>query len=423
MLVRIAHIKHGTFAGRALSDVRFMLIEKVTNGLRGPFLKVTGVGVMGFPQRNIKIYVDDEATDVDYIDVEQSEAKHILGNFGKDECSSDSAEQPLTDLTYNMIAEESIDDIRKRMIERFLVLSEMSVAAAQGTIRGLLVSGPPGVGKSYEVEQAMTIAKAISADEFDRLKRLKASLTARENDIDYVEEDNDLEIDACSIDDVKACFDINPLTGEETIKKQVFHIHKGFVRASGLYAYLYEHRHSHNVLIFDDTRTVLDEDDCADLLKSALDTTKKRIISWTVSGRRDGLPLSFVFDASIIFISNDDFDSMLKTSSRTMPHLEAILDRCLSIDVMLKTAKEKLVRIDYVSRDKGMIESRLREGVNPIDVDELENVREELLAWVHKHYQKFGNLSLRKILHLADLYKSGPHWERFAEITLLKNVR
>jgi hypothetical protein len=427
-LVTIVHVKAGVFSGRTLKDIRFVLVQPMIRGLGGPFIKVSGLGINGFPQRNIKIYINDEETDVEYIEIDQSAVKEAIGFIGESGSTSDFNNAASGELlepvsSGSQTPEDSLEDVRKRMIERFGVLSEMSIAAAKGALRGLLIYGPPGLGKSFEVEKAMELANAISAQEFARLSELKKKLTARENDIDYVEDDNDPEIDdAASINDVKACFDVNPETGEETITKQVFHIHKGFVRAAGLYAFLYEHRHAHNVLVFDDTKAVLDEDDCAELLKSALDTTKKRVISWTVSARRDGLPLSFTFDASIIFISNDDFDAMAK-AGRLTPHLEAILDRCLSIDIMLKTAKEKLVRIDYVSRDQGMIENRLSQGVNAVSSDKIEMVREELLAWVHKNYHKFNNLSLRKILHLADLYKSGPHWERLAEITLLKGVR
>ena len=47
--------------------------------------------------------------------------------------------------------EERISEIK----ERFEILDEMTQASVDGIVRGMVVTGPPGVGKSYGVEKVI----------------------------------------------------------------------------------------------------------------------------------------------------------------------------------------------------------------------------------------------------------------------------
>ena len=42
-----------------------------------------------------------------------------------------------------------------RIAERFKILDEMTEATIDGVVRGMVVSGPPGVGKTFGVEQVL----------------------------------------------------------------------------------------------------------------------------------------------------------------------------------------------------------------------------------------------------------------------------
>jgi GTP1/Obg family GTP-binding protein len=48
-------------------------------------------------------------------------------------------------------AKETEEQAMDRIRERFEILTEMTKAAIGGDIRAMIVSGPPGVGKSYGV--------------------------------------------------------------------------------------------------------------------------------------------------------------------------------------------------------------------------------------------------------------------------------
>ena len=50
---------------------------------------------------------------------------------------------------------ETDDQIIERLRMRFEILDEMTQASIDGVVRGMVVSGPPGVGKTYGVEQVL----------------------------------------------------------------------------------------------------------------------------------------------------------------------------------------------------------------------------------------------------------------------------
>ena len=53
------------------------------------------------------------------------------------------------------IARESDESILARLNERFTILTEMTKAVKRGDVRAMIVSGPPGVGKSHNVEAVL----------------------------------------------------------------------------------------------------------------------------------------------------------------------------------------------------------------------------------------------------------------------------
>ena len=59
---------------------------------------------------------------------------------------------------------ESDDQIMERIATRFQILDDMTRAAIAGDIRAMIVSGPPGVGKSYGIERQLD-----KANLFDRI--------------------------------------------------------------------------------------------------------------------------------------------------------------------------------------------------------------------------------------------------------------
>lgn len=113
---------------------------------------------------------------------------------------------------------------------------------------------------------------------------------------------------------------------------------KGYSTPKGLYRTLYENKDS--VVVFDDCDSILRDPVALNLLKSALDSYGKRIISWNAEGfgRDDDLPRSFEFKGRIIFISNLSQDKID----------QAIRSRSMMVDLSMNE-DQKIERMEVIS--------------------------------------------------------------------------
>ena len=261
------------------------------------------------------------------------------------------------------VARETDQQILDRLGERFEILTEMTKAVKSGTVRAMIVSGPPGVGKSYGVEQVLQ----------------KDGL-----------------------------FDI---LGE---RKPKFEVVKGAMSSIGLYAKLYEFSEEKNVIVFDDCDSILMEDLSLNILKGALDSSNKRVIQWNTDSRllrSEGIPDKFEFKGAAIFITNIKFEHV--KSKKLRDHLDALESRCHYIDLQMDTNREKLLRIRQVIKENEMLS---RYEFEPVVVD-------ELVEFVESNQERLRELSLRMVLKLADLRKAFPTtWIAMAKTTCMKRA-
>lgn len=261
------------------------------------------------------------------------------------------------------VARETDEEILQRLGERFEILDQMTKAVRQGDIRAMIVSGPPGVGKSYGVE-----AQLQKADLFNTLAE----------------------------------------------KKPKFEIVKGAMSALGLYAKLYEFSGEGNVVVFDDCDSILMEDLSLNILKGALDSSTRRFIAWNTDSRllrSEGIPDRFEFKGAAIFITNIKFEHV--KSKRLRDHLDALESRCHYIDLQMDTNREKILRIKQVIQQGKMLER--------FDFEECQ--KDELIEFVEANQLKLRELSLRMVLKLADLRKGFPNnWQAMAKTTCMKRL-
>jgi hypothetical protein len=258
------------------------------------------------------------------------------------------------------VAQESDEAIVERLRERFDILKQMTIAVKSGDVRAMIVSGPPGVGKSFGVEEV------LSKDGlFDKLGA----------------------------------------------RKPRYEIVKGAMSALGLYAKLYEFSDPKSVLVFDDCDSILMEDLSLNILKGALDSSKKRYIAWNTDSRllrSEGIPDRFEFKGAAIFITNIKFEHV--KSKRLRDHLDALESRCHYIDLQMDTEREKMLRIRQIVGD-GMLDEYEFE---PVVVD-------EIVGFIDANKTRLRELSLRMVLKIADLRKSFPtSWTSMAKTTCMK---
>ena len=124
--------------------------------------------------------------------------------------------------------------------------------------------------------------------------------------------------------------------------------------------------------------------------------------------RNEGVPDSFEFKGSAIFITNIKFDNV--KSKKMRDHLEALESRCHYIDLAIDTDREKLLRIKQITND-GMLD----------DYQLGQEVVEEIVDFCDINKKRLRELSLRTVLKVADLAKAFPNkWEAMAENTVMR---
>ena len=163
--------------------------------------------------------------------------------------------------------------------------------------------------------------------------------------------------------------------------------------------------------MFDDCDSVLLDDLALNILKAALDTSKKRTIHWNTDSRsliQEGVPNSFDFNGGCVFITNINFANV--KSKKLQDHLAALESRCHYIDLTIHTEREKMLRIKQIIAD-GMLQEY-----------EFTKAQEaELVEFIDSNKKRLRELSLRTVLKAADLIKSFPQrWQRVAEVSLMR---
>jgi len=259
------------------------------------------------------------------------------------------------------IVKETEEEAMDRIATRFAVLDEMSKACISGDIRAMIVTGPAGIGKSHGVNLQME-----KASMFDRLAS----------------------------------------------KKVRFEVVKGAMSGIGLFAKLYKFSDAKNVLVFDDC-DIWEDQDAINVLKGALDSGKTRRISWNKDSRilrEEGIPNSFNFNGSIIFITNKSFDA--KKAGKMQPHLDALQSRCHFLDLTVDSERDKMLRIKQVHRDA--------DGGLFVDYDFTQEQTDEIMSFIWDNHNKLREVSLRMCLKVADLVKISANWRELAKATCMK---
>jgi hypothetical protein len=252
-----------------------------------------------------------------------------------------------------VLTENNAAESRFSIIDRFEFVSDMVRMLAQGIQASVIVTGPGGLGKSFTVMEALNTAGLM---------------------------------DITLVDDLPIGFSLN---GGKT-----FRVIKGYSTAKGLYRTLYENREG--VVVFDDCDSVLRDPVSLNLLKAALDSYDKRVISWRADIRDEDLPTSFLFNGRVVFISNQSSNSID----------QAIITRSMAVDLSMTTA-QKIERMRWlISKDDFMPEYEIDYKTDAI----------ELIASLMNSVKE---LSLRTLIQVTKIRKAGgPRWRDLAEYTI-----
>jgi hypothetical protein len=329
-------VKNGVYAKSPIQDQVFDLVRPLSAGKNGYFVTVDGSELTGQPGRNIRILVEGPQ-DVEYHGVSQAEVVKPVRITETDE------------------------EAKSRIRKRFQILDQMADATAKGIVRGLIVSGPPGVGKSFGVETVL--------NEYEAMHKLSG--------------------------------------GQHACTEVV----KGSMTPIGLYQTLYNNSDRGNILVFDDCDSILFDEVCLNMLKAVLDSGKKRTISWKAESaalRREGIPDRFDFAGGVIFITNVNFENV--RSKKIQDHLEALMSRCHYIDLEMDSERDRFLRIEQIVADGMLDEYKFGDEGNL-----------EVVDFMKSNAARLREISLRMVLKISDLRAMSPdNWQELAKSTCMK---
>jgi len=241
---------------------------------------------------------------------------------------------------------------RYNINERFGFVEKLVTMVANNVQPSAVITGEGGLGKTY------TVTKTLEANGYKDISDLA-----------------DFQVGA--VINTRKCFTMI----------------KGFSTAKGLYRTLFENNKS--VIVFDDCDAVLKDPIALNILKSALDSYGKRIISWNADMRDDDLPRSFNFEGRVIFISNMEQDRID----------QAIRSRSMMIDLSM-TKDQKIDRMEFIAKSE--------EFLPEYDAKS----KADALSLIREIKDECKEISLRTLISVTKVRATNKDWKDLATYML-----
>lgn len=256
------------------------------------------------------------------------------------------------------VSEADIEELDMRIRRRFQVLDIMCEGVIQGNVRGLIVSGAAGIGKTFTFEREL--AAAQERGDIGNLEHIKGKVT--------------------------------PLY---------------------LFKTLYENRNPGDVVLLDDCDSVFSDETALNILKAALDSSDERWLTYGSATKwleENGVEPKFLFEGSIIFITNLDFDAMISADSKMSPHYSALISRSTYLDLAIHSRLEIMVRVQQIATSTNLMST--------LEVDAVTATK--IVAFCWENYAKMREISIRTLVKIASYARISPdQWEMLAtELTI-----
>jgi hypothetical protein len=244
-----------------------------------------------------------------------------------------------------MEQEEQDSGLQFSVADRFSFVEALSAMVATGKAPSAIITGEGGIGKTFTVTKTLRDLGLVSS--------------------------NDPE-------------------AENTAPSKVFTMVKGYSTPMALYRTLYEN--SDRIVVFDDCDSIMKDPTAINLLKAALDSYSKRIVSWNSEQRGNDLPSSFQFHGGVIFISNHTLGTLD----------QAIRTRALCVDLSM-TADQKLERMEQIVASGDFL------------ADAPDDHKADALAAIKENLALVRNLSLRTLVQVTKVRSTDRRdWKRLA---------
>lgn len=268
---------------------------------------------------------------------------------------------PSEDIDHGYTDGQLLSDIQ----DRYNMMTKLGNGATSGAVRGMIVSGRSGVGKTFELE---------------RILQQKA---------------------------------------EKSRRFSFYHL-KGTISPVNLYKKLYDYGSPGSVLLVDDADDVFFDATSLNLLKAALDSSSVRTIGWHTESsalKENGeqvYPTQFNYEGSIIFITNVDFQTVVDEGKqkKIVPHLEALMSRSLYLDLKIHSLRALSVWVGYIVQTKDIL-------VHHFGLTKTQ--QKEACDWMRENATGMRTFSIRDALKIGQFIKTDPNrWTDAAEMLLLR---
>ena len=236
--------------------------------------------------------------------------------------------------------------------QRFEFVEKLVNMVASGVQPSAIITGEGGLGKTF------TVTKTLEANGYKDISDLA-------------------DFQVGTIINTRRCF--------TTVK--------GFSTAKGLYRTLFENNKS--IIVFDDCDSVMKDPVALNLLKGALDSYGKRIISWNADMRDDDLPKSFNFEGRVIFISNMDQNRID----------QALRSRSMMIDLSM-TAEQKIDRMQFIAESAEFMPEFTKEH------------KQDALGLIRELANEAKEISLRTLISVTKIRSANKDWKEMATYLL-----
>lgn len=244
-----------------------------------------------------------------------------------------------------MEQEEQDSGLQFSVADRFAFVEALSTMVATGKAPSAIITGEGGIGKTFTVTKTLRdLGLVANTDE----------------------------------------------GADQLPPSKVFAVVKGYSTPMALYRTLYEN--SDRIIVFDDCDSIMKDPVAINLLKAALDSYSKRIVSWNSEQRGNDLPSSFQFHGGVVFISNHTLGTLD----------QAIRTRALCVDLSM-SADQKLERMEQIVASGDF----LAEAPDEHKADALAAIKENLAL--------VRNLSLRTLVQVTKVRSTDRRdWKRLA---------
>jgi hypothetical protein len=291
---------------------------------------------------------------------------------------------------------ESDENAAARIALKYDAMERYTKRIVGGKLPSLIISGPPGMSKSWTMEQAL---KESSRRKHDGVTPIVSEIIQTDEDGNEMYNEDETPV------------------YKEGDASQYYDRISGTCSAPGLYHSLWNMRNG-GLVILDDCDSVFENLDIINMLKIATDSSDKRVLSWRKKSSwlaDHQIPNSFEFKGHLVFLTNIDFEKEIQKKNKAQEHFKALIDRACYLCLTLRTQRDFMIRIRNIcSGSTGMLQ-RIH-GFTA-------NQEQVCLNFIEAHKMFFYNLSIRLVDQVANEMTGNPeNWQRDIRATKMRSI-